>query len=724
MAMAARARVSCAAAAVLVLQACASAPVVVTPPVRGYADTLAAILTLEDERRLAAPPVPAPAPPAPAGRKRAVLVASPPAPPDLLRLLEHDDARVRRRAALAVGRVGLSAGVEPLTARLASDAEPEVRLMAAFALGLIGDDRAAPALITALADADPRIQGRAAEALGALSHKPAATWISAMVTAHLTAGAVRAIDPDETAWPQAPAAEAVRLGVYALVKLDADAVLLGTVADPSSGRPVTEWWPVAYALQRAEFPEAAPLLRLLLTSRGPTTRAFAARGLGLLRDQPSRETLSRLVDDGTQPLGVRVQAIRALGLMGARASQPVLTRLLSAPDASPTLRYEAVEALGRLGDPASVDLLLDTLSDRGPALRAAAVRALAAIDPDTLLSALSGLDGDTHWSVRAAQAGALTALSAERAGPRLLAMLDDPDQRVRPAVLDALVQLRHPEAATHLVSALGTDDPVVRAAAARGLGQLRPAGAAERLRRALVESQRDTTYVARAAILTALAAVDGASARTVLESALQDADWAVRRRAAELLRGLASDVDVSGMRPAPAPTVEALRDVTALVAPAVTPQAYLETDRGTIQIELFVLDAPRTVASFTALVARGYFDGSSWHRVVADFVVQDGDPRGDGEGGPGYTIRDELNDRPYLRGTVGMALDWADTGGSQFFITHSPQPHLDGRYTVFGQVVAGMEVVDRTEPWDVIRRVRIWDGTRWIGAGGAPAPEH
>ena len=81
--------------------------------------------------------------------------------------------------------------------------------------------------------------------------------------------------------------------------------------------------------------------------------------------------------------------------------------------------------------------------------------------------------------------------------------------------------------------------------------------------------------------------------------------------------------------------------------------------------------------------------------MVPDFVVQAGDPRGDGEGGPGYTIRDEINERPYLRGTVGMALDWADTGGSQFFITHSPQPHLDARYTVFGRVIAGMDVVDR-----------------------------
>ena len=129
-----------------------------------------------------------------------------------------------------------------------------------------------------------------------------------------------------------------------------------------------------------------------------------------------------------------------------------------------------------------------------------------------------------------------------------------------------------------------------------------------------------------------------------------------------------------------------------------------------MQIELAILDAPLTVRSFTELARAGFFDGTAIHRVVANFVVQDGDPRGDGEGGPGYTIRDEINQRPYLRGAVGMALDWADTGGSQFFITHSPQPHLDGRYTVFGQVIDGMEVVDALERGDVIRRVRVWDG--------------
>ena len=141
---------------------------------------------------------------------------------------------------------------------------------------------------------------------------------------------------------------------------------------------------------------------------------------------------------------------------------------------------------------------------------------------------------------------------------------------------------------------------------------------------------------------------------------------------------------------------------------------FLDTDKGTIEIELAVLDAPLTAANFLALARSGYFSGMAIHRVVPNFVVQAGDPRGDGEGGPGYTMRDEINKLPYLRGTVGMALDGADTGGSQFFITHSPQPHLDGRYTVFGRVVAGMDVVDRLQQWDVIRRVRSWDGIELI----------
>jgi cyclophilin family peptidyl-prolyl cis-trans isomerase len=123
-----------------------------------------------------------------------------------------------------------------------------------------------------------------------------------------------------------------------------------------------------------------------------------------------------------------------------------------------------------------------------------------------------------------------------------------------------------------------------------------------------------------------------------------------------------------------------------------------------------VVQAPLTTTNFIALTRAGFYNGLRWHRVIPNFVAQTGDPRGDGSGGPGFAIVDELSPTPFVRGTVGMALSWDDTGGSQFFITHSPQPHLDGQYTVFGRVVKGMDIVDRLGPDDVIVRMRIWDG--------------
>jgi cyclophilin family peptidyl-prolyl cis-trans isomerase len=101
-----------------------------------------------------------------------------------------------------------------------------------------------------------------------------------------------------------------------------------------------------------------------------------------------------------------------------------------------------------------------------------------------------------------------------------------------------------------------------------------------------------------------------------------------------------------------------------------------------------------TVAQLSRLAGSNYFRGLTFHRVVPDFVVQGGDPRGDGEGGPGFTLRCEVSPRSYVRGTVGMALAGKDTGGSQVFVTLSPQPHLDGRYTIIGTVVSGMEALD------------------------------
>jgi cyclophilin family peptidyl-prolyl cis-trans isomerase len=134
-------------------------------------------------------------------------------------------------------------------------------------------------------------------------------------------------------------------------------------------------------------------------------------------------------------------------------------------------------------------------------------------------------------------------------------------------------------------------------------------------------------------------------------------------------------------------------------------QARIETARGTFVIRLLGSQAPLTVVNFVDLASKKYFDGVPIHRVVPNFVVQDGDPTGTGNGGPGYEIRDELNTIPYRTGSVGMALAGPDTGGSQWFVTQATQPHLDGGYTVFGSVISGMDVVLRIEQGDRILRV-------------------
>ena len=138
-------------------------------------------------------------------------------------------------------------------------------------------------------------------------------------------------------------------------------------------------------------------------------------------------------------------------------------------------------------------------------------------------------------------------------------------------------------------------------------------------------------------------------------------------------------------------------------------KAIIETEKGNIELILFENEAPNTVTNFVKLAKSGFYDGLTFHRVIPDFVIQGGCPKGNGTGGPGYTIKCEINPHKHGTGALSMAHAGKDTGGSQFFITHSPQPHLDGVHTVFGKVVKGMEVVKEIKPGDVMRKVIIRD---------------
>ncbi|MFZ5808495.1 MAG: peptidylprolyl isomerase [Chloroflexota bacterium] len=145
------------------------------------------------------------------------------------------------------------------------------------------------------------------------------------------------------------------------------------------------------------------------------------------------------------------------------------------------------------------------------------------------------------------------------------------------------------------------------------------------------------------------------------------------------------------------------------IDPNKTYHALLQTSRGDIELELYPQYAPLTVNNFVFLSRQGFYDGITFHRVIQDFVIQGGDPTGSGRGGPGYRFADEVQNNPlkHEKGVISMANAGPNTNGSQFFITHSPQPHLNGKHTVFGKVIKGQEVVDAIQQGDPIIKVTI-----------------
>jgi HEAT repeat protein len=710
----------------LPLAACATSqlpPQTVAPTVApaSIEQKVAWTLRLEQQRILsdatadaATPGASAPAPAGTAAPVRSAPGAAAPTPeaalrpataPDLRLLVRDTDAAIRARAALAIGRVGLPDGISSLTAAL-RDGDADVRASAAFGLGLIGHAEALPALQEALTDAAPLVRARAIEALGLIANAAAAPAIS---QAAAGCGPVLApLEPDDDEWPKTPEIEICRHALFALVRVR-DYGALAQVALDANGAPVSRWWPVAYALQRVNDPRGVPALRSLATVPGVYTAGFALRGLAAQKDESSAALATRIAAQADADVKLRIAAIRLLGVVGGAAAAEPLLRLLGESADSTNLAIEIIAALGAIGDASVFDSLVDLMRDSRAPVRAAALAAAAKLDPEGFLLVLSGYGRDPDWTVRAALAPVLATLPADRVVSAIEELVADEDARVQAPALRALVAVKAPSAARHVLAALESGDYVVRGAAARLLGELKPDGGVAALEAALTRAQNDPDIDARAAALEGLAKYGGPEVIATLKRALADRDWPVRLRVAELLREL-GDLTAVPERPAPVRQPTEFFSSPDLLRPTYSPHAFIETAHGVIEVQLNVVEAAVTTATFIEQARAGFFNGLRVHRLVPTFVVQAGDPRGDGAGGPGYTQRDELSALPFRRGTIGMALSWKDTAGSQWFIALSPQPHLDAKYTVFGQVVRGWDVLDRIAAWDVIDRVRIWDG--------------
>ncbi len=644
----------------------------------------------------------------------------------LARLLRAEDARdfstpllreaaasptatVRRQGALALGRLRRPEGISLLIGLL-NDADSSVAATAAFSLGQIGDSAAVPALAPLLsADAAaerPTVASEAAYALGKTGSARAHSVLLDLLSR-------------EEEVPVAPLGSAL-LAVWHFPRgPDLAPTLRWTgAADPELR------WRAAYALTRRPSPAATPALRRLASDPDPRVRALSLRGLTAAMADSSRvdagEALSTLIaalEDGSYP--VRINAIRALGTYPDPRAVRVLTTQLEGAD--PHAAMAAAEGLARIG-PAAAEavpaLRALALSDSVPiSLRREALLALARVTPGEVGPLAARLAGAAEWRLRAAAARSLATLGVE-AGADLPRLLRDRDGRVAAAALQALLDAAGESVAPlrpRLLEGLGSPDVGVRTAALGGLARLGDPSLLPVLLDAYQQAAADSTDDAALAAIDALAAARApgfAPQRAFFARFPRSHDPLVRLRARERF---GASADSAWGEPLPLDPGRGLEEYRTLVrrwldpaaAGGADPEVEIVTAGGVLRLRLFAAEAPLTTANFLALAERGYFDGQEWPRVVPNFVVQGGDPRGDTSGGPGYAIRDEINRHRYGTGSLGMALSGPDTGGSQFFVTHAPQPHLDGGYTIFGEVLEGQALTERLLPGDPILTIRI-----------------
>jgi cyclophilin family peptidyl-prolyl cis-trans isomerase/HEAT repeat protein len=681
---------------------------------------------------------------------------------DLERLLADKNADVRKRAALAAGRIGDDRAVEKLAALLKNDGSTDVREMAAFALGEIESAKAADAILEILSNLreNPKVLGRAVEAAGKIA---AANAKADKATA--LGKAVIDVLAFESGRRSAPDIDVIRFGMTAVLRMR-------PVGAEEAVRPFLKYSDNALVadalntLSRLRPKNSNEEVRdLLLEHKDAVVRANAARALGSAGDT-SQDSLDVLLAAALEDADsrVRVSAIRSLAQLKDETSANALLKrgsdLLSAVqknNAAPEMNelLELATALGTLLKDSKNDTAIKWLTtcravdqNRSPEFAAA----FAKISPKKYFEEMKpgSLEFSDPWAAVAyAQGLEVLADSPDadmrlKAGLQLVEFVSDMATKVKkvdegkmqmamPDLLRALAKFQPENLDEILRSMIEDPDVFIRTAAAELLGE-RPVSKEnmDALKKAAAKAMvTDKQYDdAQLAIMDAAFKLDKKEASGLLLTALNSPDYLVRKKAFDLL----ADADTAASPGIPTLIEHAREKNKDKVLPysAIygtklgqvlntkadytraasrkngSVKAVVTTAKGTFTIDLLPEDAPLTVDNFIKLANAKYFNGLAVHRVVSNFVMQDGDPRGDGNGGPGWSIRCEINMVPYDRGAVGMALSGKDTGGSQWFATHSPQPHLDGGYTVFGKISEkDMKIVDNIVRGDKIISVRI-----------------
>jgi len=605
----------------------------------------------------------------------------------LVKLLrDHENPSVRQRAALALARIQDKETAPDLISALQTDLEENVKRDAAFALGQIRDSSAVQPLIDYLNSEG--LHWETIDALGKIGTDPAFFALFQLLS-DPKISKKRAQDVMRVIW---------KFKKGSVVPL---------VTRYAKNNDIQTRRIAIYCLMRLRDPSANDILFKLIEDKDSYIRSLAVAGLQSIGKLENLKKLKKLLKD--EDYQVQINAIRALRRLGF-ANILKIDQILELTEKGDTnVRVTAIDFLGDIGNEAAVPYLVSYLNDSNVRVEQAAILAIGKLIPKKAPNFLASFASHPDWRLRDATAEAFQQIEGDDTTQLLMAMAEDSNPMVQATILTALSQRQPQGFADIIAERLDHPDPLVRTIAL-GISAEFPELADSLRLTSILEKKyadpiwRDVDFLRET--VDVLAKLNADSTFSLLKKMTKDENYIVRRQAADRLFELTGDrVEI-----APVQTGKSLIDYENLLAANKDSRgvrADIITTRGTIRLQLFPEEACLTVHNFVTLAQKGYYDGVNFHRVAQNFVIQAGCPLGNGWGGPGYTIRCEINHRHCERGAVGMALSGKDTGGSQFFITHSPQYHLDGGYTIFGEVVEGMDTVDQIVQYDIIETIKI-----------------
>jgi cyclophilin family peptidyl-prolyl cis-trans isomerase/HEAT repeat protein len=659
----------------------------------------------------------------------------------LLSYLSNPDSHLRFRALIALANIQ-DISTDSAVAVCLSDPVPHVREAAAFALGQIGGGRYLDSLLSAMRrESDSTALGRIFEAIGRAGDEHALDQVvdfpGAAASTHLTSEqvlsvarfALRGIKNEHSIWfcfEQAthPDAEVRWRALFAL------------------------WRSAPHGLIDVEIAKRESVLVNLAQDPSADVRV----NLTILLARSKSSYVNDLVGavqtgDHQKPnWQVEVQLARTFAVLSATEPERFNDLIDCLSATNDHVKIAALQAFSGLSKQA-VDASADTARLRTELLRLAMTRnpsaeltrgeafvALGKLFPDEFARTNFLAEKDISVRERTKVLEALSFIPSGRSLSIIFFALDDPNVRVAMAAWDFVRRFLTPstiakirsgnqewgDARTTLyrktLNALGRRDMAITHLVSNALadtlyfGMFREGGLADSLilslnsAFALLASPDDVEAMQAAA--AAMGQIGDSRFIPALEKALRDPDKTVATAAAIALHQI-NGKDYTSSIPKSTKPLHKDYDWSALESITSSSRAVIKTSKGTIKIQLLRDEAPFTVLSFFRLVQKKFYDGLAFHRVVPNFVVQGGDPRGDGWGGAGYAIRSEYSLVRFERGMLGIASAGKDTEGCQFFITHLPTPHLDGRYTIFARVLEGQDVVDRIQIGDTIERITI-----------------